>query len=62
MVDDHVYYLLSKSSVKIKVDRLPWGEDYIVVVRRKSENLLLVIDVNSYIAICYVTSKHVQIK
>ena len=50
MVEEWVDNLLSKISVEI------------VVFRRKLDNLLLVIAVNSYNATCYVTSKHVQIK
>ena len=61
IVEDHVDNLLSKNLVKIRVDQSPWGKDLIVFLRRKLENLLLVIAVNSYNA-TYVTSKHVQIK
>ena len=56
IVEDHVDNLLSKNLVEIKDDRSPW------VFRRKLENQLLVIADNSYKAICYVTSKHEQIK
>ena len=55
MIEDHVDNLLLKNSVKIKVDRSPWGEDKIVVFRKTNENLLLVIAVNCYNASCYVT-------
>ena len=61
MVKDHVDNLVEKT-VKIKVNRMPWGEDKIVVSRRKLENLLLAIAINSYNVSRYVTSKHVQIK
>ena len=61
-VEDRVDNLLSKNSVEVKADQSPWGKG-LIVFRRKLENLLLVmIAVNSYNAICYVTSKHVQIK
>ena len=61
-VEDRVDNLLSKNSVEVKPDQSPWGKG-LIVFRRKLENLLLVmIAVNSYNAICYVTSKHVQIK
>ena len=59
MVKDRVDNLLSKNTVKIKVERLPWGKDKIVVFRRKLENLLLAIAINSYNVSRYVTSKHV---
>ena len=59
MVEDRFVNLLSKASIKIQVDRLPWEEDQLVVFRRKVENLPLVIDVNSCNAIRNVTSKHV---
>ena len=62
IVDDCADNLLSKNLVEIKVDRSSWGEDKIVVFRRKLENLLLAITLNSYSASRYVTSKHVQIK
>ena len=62
IVEDCVDNLLLKNSVQIEVDRLPWREEKIVVFRRKLENLLLVIAMNGYNAICYVASKHVQIK
>ena len=62
MVEDRVDNLLSKNSVEIKVGRSLCGEDKIVVFRRKLENLLLAIAVNSYKASRYVTGKHVQIK
>ena len=57
MVEDHVDNPLSKNSVEMRVDRSPWGKDKIVVFRKKSENLdlLFVIAVKSYNAICYVT-------
>ena len=57
MVEDCVSNLLSKNSVKIKVDRSPRGEDKIVFFRRKLENLLLAIVINSYNAKHHVTSK-----
>ena len=47
MVGDRVHNLLSKNLVEIKFDRTPWGKAKIVVFRRKFENLLLVIAVNS---------------
>ena len=62
MVEDHVDNPLLKNSVEIKLDRSPWGEDKIVVFRRKLENLLLALAVNSDNACRYATSKHVQIK
>ena len=52
MVEDHVDNLLSKNLVEIKVDRSPWGEDKIVVFRRKLENLLLAIAVNGSMSEC----------
>ena len=61
VVEDRVDNLLSKHSVEIKVDRSPRGEDNIVVFRRKLENLMLAIAVNSYSASRYVTSTYVQI-
>ena len=62
MAEDRVDNLPSKNLVEINVDQSPWGEDQIVVFRRKLGNLLLVIAINSYNAICNVTIKYVQIK
>ena len=56
MVENRVDNLRTKNSVEIKVDRSQWGEDKIVVFRRKLENLLFVTAVNSYNAIRCVTS------
>ena len=62
MNQDLVDSLLSKNSVEMKVGRSQWGKDKIVVFRRKLENLLLGIAINSYNASRYVISKHVRIK
>ena len=48
MVEDRVNNRLSKSSVEIKVDRSTWGEDKLVVFRRKLETLQLAVTINSY--------------
>ena len=62
MVEDRVDNLVLKNLVEMKFDQSTWGEEMMVIFRRKLEDLLLAIAVNSYIASRYVTSKHVRIK
>ena len=55
------YFRFIKRSIENKMLTDRHGAK-IVVFRRKLKNLLLVIAINSYNAIGYVTSNHVQIK